>query len=94
MWSFLYIFTQLKPLVDLVRGIPCAVTKRRHMLKALDEYLASFDSCKCAPCPNNGRPTLVGTECVCICQTGTYGANCEKRAKDYTSGFYFSNLVR
>ncbi|GAA6098810.1 complement component C6, partial [Tachysurus ichikawai] len=76
---------ELKPLVDLVRGIPCAVTKRRHMLKALDEYLASFDSCKCAPCPNNGRPTLVGTECVCICQTGTYGANCEKRAKDYTS---------
>ncbi|XP_060747269.1 complement component C6 [Tachysurus vachellii] len=76
---------ELKPLVDLVRGIPCAVTKRRHMLKALDEYLASFDSCKCAPCPNNGRPTLVGTECVCICQTGTYGANCEKRARDYTS---------
>ncbi|MCJ8740947.1 hypothetical protein PDJAM_G00064810 [Pangasius djambal] len=76
---------ELKPLVDLVRGIPCAVTKRRHMQKALNEYLASFDSCKCAPCPNNGRPTLSGTECVCICQTGTYGANCEKRAKDYTS---------
>ncbi|KAK3555393.1 hypothetical protein QTP86_015682 [Hemibagrus guttatus] len=76
---------ELKPLVDLVRGIPCAVTKRRHMQKALDEYLTSFDSCKCAPCPNNGRPTLSGTECVCICQTGTYGANCEKRAKDYTS---------
>ncbi|KAM9450353.1 complement component C6 [Clarias gariepinus] len=76
---------ELKPLVDLVRGIPCAVTKRRHMHKALHEYLASFDSCKCAPCPNNGRPTLSGTECVCICQTGTYGTNCEKRAKDYTS---------
>ncbi|KAG7321045.1 hypothetical protein KOW79_015460 [Hemibagrus wyckioides] len=76
---------ELKPLVDLVRGIPCAVTKRRHMHKALDEYLTSFDSCKCAPCPNNGRPALSGTVCVCICQTGTYGANCEKRAKDYTS---------
>ncbi|XP_053505413.1 complement component C6 [Ictalurus furcatus] len=76
---------ELKPLVDLVRDIPCAVTKRRHMRKALDDYLASFDSCKCAPCPNNGRPTLSGTECVCLCQTGTYGANCEKRAKDYTS---------
>ncbi|TSX03288.1 Complement component C6 [Bagarius yarrelli] len=76
---------ELKPLMDLVRGLPCAVTKRQHMRKALDEYLESFDSCKCAPCPNNGRPTLSGTECVCICQTGTYGANCEKRAKDYTS---------
>ncbi|XP_060790845.1 complement component C6 [Neoarius graeffei] len=76
---------ELKPLVELVHGIPCAVTKRRHMQKALVEYLASFCSCKCAPCPNNGRPALSGTECVCICQTGTYGANCEKRAKDYTS---------
>uniref|UniRef100_W5KNV4 Complement component 6, duplicate 1 n=1 Tax=Astyanax mexicanus TaxID=7994 RepID=W5KNV4_ASTMX len=76
---------QLSPLVDLVRGFPCAVTKRRHMARALAEYQASFDSCKCAPCPNNGRPVLSGTECLCLCQTGTYGSNCEKRAKDYTS---------
>uniref|UniRef100_A0A8B9H503 Complement component 6 n=1 Tax=Astyanax mexicanus TaxID=7994 RepID=A0A8B9H503_ASTMX len=76
---------QLSPLVDLVRGFPCAVTKRRHMARALAEYQASFDSCKCAPCPNSGRPVLSGTECLCLCQTGTYGSNCEKRAKDYTS---------
>uniref|UniRef100_A0AAR2J3B7 Complement component C6 n=1 Tax=Pygocentrus nattereri TaxID=42514 RepID=A0AAR2J3B7_PYGNA len=76
---------ELAPLVNLVRGFPCAVTKRRHMERALAEYLATFDSCKCAPCPNNGRPVLAGTECLCICQTGTYGTNCEKRAKDYTS---------
>ncbi|KAF7696949.1 hypothetical protein HF521_005367 [Silurus meridionalis] len=76
---------ELKPMLDLVRGIPCAVTKRRHMRRAMAEYMQSFDSCKCAPCPNNGRPTLSGTECVCICQTGTFGDNCIKRAKDYTS---------
>ncbi|KAL6469914.1 hypothetical protein MHYP_G00210330 [Metynnis hypsauchen] len=76
---------ELAPLVNLVRGFPCAVTKRRHMERALAEYLATFDSCKCAPCPNNGRPVLAGTECLCICQSGTYGTNCEKRAKDYTS---------
>ncbi|XP_062867448.1 complement component C6 isoform X1 [Trichomycterus rosablanca] len=76
---------ELRPLVDLVRGFPCAVTKRRHLQKALDEYLATFDSCKCAPCPNNAHPALSGTECVCICQTGTYGPNCENRARSYTS---------
>lgn len=76
---------ELLPLVDLVRGFPCAVTKRRHLYKALEEYQTEFDSCKCAPCPNNARPALSGTECICICQTGTYGANCEKRARDYTS---------
>lgn len=50
------------------------------------EYLTEFDSCKCDPCPNNARPALSGTECICICQTGTYGANCEKRAPDYKKG--------
>ncbi|KAA0720004.1 Complement component C6 [Triplophysa tibetana] len=74
---------ELLPLVNLVRGFPCAKTKRLHLHRALMEYLTEFDSCKCDPCPNNARPALTGTECVCICQTGTYGANCEKRAPDY-----------
>lgn len=79
-------FVQVLPIIDLVRGIPCAVTKRRHLRKALLQYLDEFDSCKCAPCPNNGKPVLSGTECKCLCQTGTYGTNCEKRAPDFTSG--------
>lgn len=76
---------ELLPLLNLVKGIPCAVTKRRHLRTALLEYLAEFDSCKCAPCPNNAKPVLSGTECQCICQTGTYGPACETRAPDYTS---------
>ncbi|XP_026154152.1 complement component C6 [Mastacembelus armatus] len=76
---------KLLPIIDLVRGIPCAVTKRRHLRKALLQYLYEFDPCKCAPCPNNARPVLSGTECKCVCQTGTFGTNCERRAPDYTS---------
>ncbi|XP_042365162.1 complement component C6 isoform X1 [Plectropomus leopardus] len=72
-------------IIDLVRGIPCAVTKRRHLRKALLQYQEEFDTCKCSPCPNNAKPVLSGTECKCICQTGTYGTNCETRAPDYTS---------
>ncbi|XP_059213661.1 complement component C6 [Centropristis striata] len=72
-------------IIDLVRGIPCAVTKRRHLRKALLQYLDEFDTCKCSPCPNNAMPFLSGTECKCICQTGTFGSNCEQRAPDYTS---------
>uniref|UniRef100_A0A3Q3AAQ0 Complement component 6, duplicate 1 n=1 Tax=Kryptolebias marmoratus TaxID=37003 RepID=A0A3Q3AAQ0_KRYMA len=75
----------LLPIIQLVRGIPCAVTKRRHLRKALLQYLEEFDTCKCSPCPNNARPVLSGTECKCACQTGTFGTNCEKRAPDYTS---------
>ncbi|XP_053195648.1 complement component C6 [Scomber japonicus] len=76
---------KLLPIINLVRGIPCAATKRRHLRKALLQYLEEFDTCKCAPCPNNARPVLSGTECKCVCQTGTFGTNCEKRAPDYTS---------
>ncbi|XP_061590499.1 complement component C6 isoform X1 [Cololabis saira] len=74
---------ELLPIIDLVQGIPCAVTKRRHLRKALLQYLEEFDTCKCAPCPNNAKPVLSGTECKCVCQTGTFGTNCEKRAPDY-----------
>lgn len=77
---------QALPIIDLVRGIPCAVTKRRHLRKALLQYLDEFDACKCAPCPNNARAVLSGTECKCVCESGTFGAHCEKRAPDYTSG--------
>lgn len=80
------IVVQVLPLIDLVRGIPCAATKRRHLKKALTQYLEEFDPCKCNPCPNNGRPILSGTECKCVCLTGTFGTNCELRAPDYTSG--------
>ncbi|XP_064165109.1 complement component C6 [Anguilla rostrata] len=76
---------ELLPILNLVRGFPCAVTKRRHLERALLEYMEEVDSCKCAPCPNNARPVLSRTECLCVCQTGTYGSNCEKRAPDYTS---------
>ncbi|KAM8872523.1 complement component C6 [Synchiropus picturatus] len=72
-------------IVDLVKGIPCAVTKRRHLRRALLQYLQEFDTCKCSPCPNNGRPVRSGGECKCVCQTGTFGENCELRAPDYTS---------
>ncbi|KAI3361633.1 hypothetical protein L3Q82_002003 [Scortum barcoo] len=80
---------QAHPIIDLVRGIPCAKTKRRHLRKALLQYQEEFDSCRCAPCPNNAEPVLSGTECKCICQLGTFGTNCERRASDYTSDLLY-----
>uniref|UniRef100_A0A8C5FIW5 Complement component 6, duplicate 1 n=1 Tax=Gadus morhua TaxID=8049 RepID=A0A8C5FIW5_GADMO len=75
----------LRPLVELVHGLPCAATKRRLLRRALVSYLEEFDVCQCAPCPNNGRPVLSGTECTCLCKTGTFGPNCDKRSPGYTS---------
>ncbi|KAJ7406304.1 Complement component C6 [Willisornis vidua] len=76
---------EVSPIVDLVKNMPCAVTKRRNLRRALREYVGRFDPCQCAPCPNNARPVLSGTECLCLCQAGTYGKNCETRAPGYKS---------
>ncbi|KAM4708610.1 complement component C6-like [Discoglossus pictus] len=76
---------QLSPILDLVKGFPCAVTKRRNLQKAFAKYLETFDPCICSPCPNNAKPVLIGTECLCVCQSGTYGESCSKRAPDYNS---------
>ncbi|XP_053304064.1 complement component C6 [Spea bombifrons] len=76
---------ELAPILNLVTGIPCAVTKRRNLLKAFDTYLGRFDPCVCSPCPNNARVVLSGKECLCVCEPGTYGKSCEKRAPDYNS---------
>ncbi|XP_069794595.1 complement component C8 beta chain [Narcine bancroftii] len=50
---------------------------KANMRKALEEYLIESSSCRCAPCHNNGVPTLKGTHCVCICPAGFRGAACE-----------------
>ncbi|XP_077203154.1 complement component C6 isoform X1 [Paroedura picta] len=76
---------EVASILDLVKDIPCALTKRRNLRRALSEYRERYDPCRCSPCPNNGRPVLSETECLCVCQAGTYGDNCEIRAPDYTS---------
>ncbi|XP_074788292.1 complement component C6 [Athene noctua] len=76
---------EVSPILDLVKNVPCSVTKRRNLGRALREYVGRFDPCQCAPCPNNGRPVLSGMECLCLCQAGTYGKNCETRAPGYKS---------
>ncbi|XP_030825321.1 complement component C6 [Camarhynchus parvulus] len=76
---------EVSPIVELVRNVPCAETKRRHLRRALRELAGMLDPCRCAPCPNNGRAVLLGTRCLCLCPPGTYGANCETRAPGYTT---------
>lgn len=84
---------QVSSIVDLVKNVPCAVTKRQNLRRALRDYAARFDPCQCAPCPNNGKPVLSGTECLCVCQAGTYGKNCEIRAPGYDSGVWSDTVM-
>ncbi|XP_078416368.1 complement component C6-like [Cetorhinus maximus] len=76
---------KLRPILGLMKGIPCAVTKRRHLEQAMMEYMENFDACRCSPCPNNGKTVMVENSCMCICKAGTYGDSCERRTPDYHS---------
>ncbi|XP_060092430.1 complement component C6 [Heteronotia binoei] len=76
---------ELASILDLTKNFPWPVMKHRNLRRAFIEYMERFDPCQCAPCPNNGRPVLSGTECLCMCQAGSYGDNCEIRASNHTS---------
>uniref|UniRef100_UPI00398F2634 disabled homolog 1 n=1 Tax=Pristiophorus japonicus TaxID=55135 RepID=UPI00398F2634 len=68
-----------KPLYELVTSntFQSANGIRANMRRALEEYLIESNSCRCAPCHNNGAIVLKGTQCECICPAGVSGVACE-----------------
>ncbi|XP_041658962.1 complement component C8 alpha chain isoform X2 [Cheilinus undulatus] len=79
------------PIYELVRLSTAANhvgARLANMQRAWDEYMQHFDSCRCAPCRNNGITILKGTSCNCICKSGYQGDACEEthRADTRTDG--------
>ncbi|XP_049888562.1 complement component C8 beta chain [Epinephelus moara] len=81
-----FLRTTTRPLYELVtsRDFSHHATLKRNLKKALSDYLAEADACRCAPCQNNGVAVLRGTRCDCVCPTGYTGRGCEitNRQKD------------
>ncbi|XP_055486485.1 complement component C7-like [Leucoraja erinacea] len=72
--------TKLGPLDELVKGVPCAGVKRLHLQRALEDYQAEKEPCRCRACANGGRAQVLGTSCHCFCQPYTYGPTCQSGA--------------
>ncbi|TRY54218.1 hypothetical protein DNTS_030479 [Danionella cerebrum] len=75
------VFGYLLPIYELVRWSTSAEqlgSKLAHLIRAWEEYMESFDSCRCAPCMNNGVPMLSQTACSCLCKNGYTGTACEE----------------
>uniref|UniRef100_A0A8C9WUK7 Complement C8 alpha chain n=1 Tax=Scleropages formosus TaxID=113540 RepID=A0A8C9WUK7_SCLFO len=69
------------PIYELVRFSTAAEQfkgKLAHLKRAWEEYLQQFNSCRCAPCRNNGLAVLEGTHCTCLCKQGYHGMACER----------------
>uniref|UniRef100_A0A665V0Q1 Complement component C8 beta chain n=1 Tax=Echeneis naucrates TaxID=173247 RepID=A0A665V0Q1_ECHNA len=67
------------PLYELVTSKDFAqdAMLKRNLKRAMLEYLAEANSCRCAPCYNNGVAVLKGTRCDCVCPLGYSGLRCE-----------------
>ncbi|MCJ8731197.1 hypothetical protein PDJAM_G00196670 [Pangasius djambal] len=74
-----FVSTKMEPLYELVTGkdFTNANMLKKNLKRALMEFLRESDSCRCAPCLNNGVAVLKGTRCDCICPTGFSGLSCE-----------------
>ncbi|XP_068605227.1 complement component C8 alpha chain [Brachionichthys hirsutus] len=69
------------PIYELVRlstAADHAGARLPNLQRAWDEYRQQFDSCRCAPCRNDGMALLMGTSCKCICKSGYQGEACEE----------------
>ncbi|XP_059830247.1 complement component C7-like [Hypanus sabinus] len=69
---------QLAPLDELVKEVPCAGVKRLFLRRALAEYEAEVNPCRCRPCANNGQALVIGSSCQCFCKPYTFGPLCQR----------------
>ncbi|XP_078286716.1 LOW QUALITY PROTEIN: complement component C9-like [Rhinoraja longicauda] len=68
----------LQPISALVPlTLPHSPRLRANLDRALGEYLAENDVCKCQPCRNGGTPTLFHGRCLCLCPPFFQGDACQ-----------------
>ncbi|XP_032874391.1 complement component C9-like [Amblyraja radiata] len=84
----------LQPISALVPlTLPHSPRVRGNLDRALGEYLAEYDVCKCQPCRNGGTTTLLHGRCLCLCPPHFQGDACQtaKNSQDrpgYTDGVW------
>lgn len=57
--------------------MPGANDRVANLKRAIAEYVAEYNVCKCKPCYNGGTVVLVNGRCSCLCLSGfTDGMAC------------------
>ncbi|XP_059906388.1 complement component C9 isoform X2 [Gadus macrocephalus] len=57
--------------------MPDASTRVAHLKRAIADYVAEYNMCKCQPCQNGGTVALVDGLCLCLCPHMFDGLACQ-----------------
>ncbi|MGH0164800.1 UNVERIFIED_CONTAM: hypothetical protein FKN15_047899 [Acipenser sinensis] len=60
--------------------------KKENMERALNDYIAEYNVCKCKPCQNGGTVTLLDGKCICLCPINYEGLACQTLKKTDLKG--------
>ncbi|KAM3914176.1 complement component C8 beta chain [Leptodactylus fuscus] len=74
---------KVSPLYELVTATDFvgANVLQANMKRALEEFDAETNSCRCSPCRNNGVAQFNENRCECVCPLGFKGSACEIAAR-------------
>ncbi|XP_072904075.1 complement component C9-like [Hemitrygon akajei] len=68
---------KLLPIYNLVPlSLRGAVAIRHNLERAINDYEAEFNACKCQPCRNGGTVSLLNGQCLCLCPHTHKGDAC------------------
>nr|XP_056705038.1 complement component C9 [Euleptes europaea] len=60
--------------------------KKQNLDRAVEDYVAEYDVCKCQPCQNGGTVVLVNGECICGCTPYFKGVACQIPKSEFEPG--------
>ncbi|XP_077203141.1 complement component C9 isoform X2 [Paroedura picta] len=80
------------PISTLVPAkMPNAQTKKQNLERAVEDYVAEYNVCKCRLCQNGGTVILVNGECICACSPFFQGVACQIPKLEHIRGQTFTD---
>ncbi|KAJ3607505.1 hypothetical protein NHX12_024556 [Muraenolepis orangiensis] len=74
------IYSEREPIYNIIPlDMPDANARVSNMKRAIADYVAEYNVCKCKPCHNNGTVVLIDGSCSCLCTHPYQGLACQNR---------------
>lgn len=61
---------------------PDANSRITNLKRAIEDYVAEYNICKCKPCQNGGTLALIDGKCICMCSGEFEGLACQNFKAD------------